>query len=757
MDRGTATPMPSILTSCIRNGRAAGRLIRKERRHDTDSASPIDGQGLPALEGAAARDLALLCWPGKPWVPQESGVRDVVVIGGGMCGMLAWLALRTGGIHDIRVLDRSPQGREGAWMTYARMETLRSPKHLTGPAFGMGALTFRAWFEAQFGAFAWATLDKIPRPMWMDYLCWYRDVLALPVENEVEVRRVTPLDGLLRLELAGPAAEEDFILTRRLIMATGREGLGQPSIPGFVAGLPRGEVWAHSSDAIDFTSLATKRVGVVGVGASAVDNAAEALEAGCAECRLLIRRQEMPRINKMMGIGSFGFTAGFPAMKDEWRWRFMRYSFVTQTPAPRGSTLRVSRHENAYFHFGAGVERVERVGDALRVEVAGGRVFELDFLVLGTGFTVEPEARTELGAAAGEVKLWRDAYTPPPEEAHAEMESFPYLSDSFAFQEREPGRAPWLRNVYCFNYGAAGQPGQGQRGHSRISDGAAWLTREIGRDALRRDLERHWQEMLDYAKARAGRQRMGGVGTGNRRPERQGRLMMPESTALDVAGLDGSGAVSAAVESRARVFEMTQAAEDAVLRPRETGAWSHAPARCTGRPYRDAERRARTRRAVRRGGRGVRRSRRSATGWRRGGAVARAGLHGQGGRAHARGGRSGHRGAAGGGDRRCRYRAALRVERLSRLSDSRDRGAAADAGRDAMTTVVRKFTRTVPHWQARVTPLDLAQANEAQLDALQVTPSNTKVSDYVLTLALDVESSGCARRSSTRSCTTRAG
>jgi uncharacterized peroxidase-related enzyme len=57
-----------------------------------------------------------------------------------------------------------------------------------------------------------------------------------------------------------------------------------------------------------------------------------------------------------------------------------------------------------------------------------------------------------------------------------------------------------------------------------------------------------------------------------------------------------------------------------------------------------------------------------------------------------------------------------------------------------MTTVVRKFTRTVPHWQPRVTPLDLAQASEAQLDALQVTPSNTKVSDYVLTLALDVES-----------------
>jgi len=57
-----------------------------------------------------------------------------------------------------------------------------------------------------------------------------------------------------------------------------------------------------------------------------------------------------------------------------------------------------------------------------------------------------------------------------------------------------------------------------------------------------------------------------------------------------------------------------------------------------------------------------------------------------------------------------------------------------------MAKVVHKFTRNVPHWQPRVTPVNLEEATEAQLEALQVTPSNTKVSDYVLTLAHDVES-----------------
>lgn len=57
-----------------------------------------------------------------------------------------------------------------------------------------------------------------------------------------------------------------------------------------------------------------------------------------------------------------------------------------------------------------------------------------------------------------------------------------------------------------------------------------------------------------------------------------------------------------------------------------------------------------------------------------------------------------------------------------------------------MSTVLKKFTRTVPHWEPRVQPVVLEEATEEQLDALKVTPSNTKVSEYVLTLAHDVES-----------------
>lgn len=456
--------------------------------------------GLAGLEERLARDLQDLCYPPANWVLPVEGaagpVADVVIVGGGMCGLVAWFALSRAGIRNVRIIDRSPEGFEGPWVTYARMETLRSPKTLTGPASGMASLTFQAWYRAQFGQDAWDRLDKIPRPMWMDYLRWYRRVLSIPVENGTALDRVEPEGNLLRLHLSGAAA--GTVLARKLVMATGRDGTGAPLIPGFVEGLDRAH-WAHSSDEIDFAALKGKRVAVIGVGASAIDNAAEALEAGAAEVRHLIRRERMPTINKFMGIGSYGFVCGFAGMSDEWRWRFMNYSFATQTPPPRGSTLRVSRHPNAYFHFGKAVSSMKHDGRAVQVRFADGTGIETDFVILGTGFTVDPLSRTEFGAAASEIRLWRDAYTPPAGEDSRDLGLFPYLNPDFSFQEKEPGRAPWLGSVYCFNYGSTVSLGKTSGDIPAVSTGGEWLGREMARKLYLEDIERYWQGLLDYS------------------------------------------------------------------------------------------------------------------------------------------------------------------------------------------------------------------------------------------------------------------
>lgn len=462
-----------------------------------------DETSLHALEARVRQDMDDLCRPAANWVVRRTQggahVHDVVIIGGGMCGMLVWNALESGGIRNTRIVDKSCEGVEGPWLSYARMETLRSPKQLTGPANGMASLTFRAWYRASFGEAQWQALDKIPRPMWMDYLRWYRKVLNIPIENEVEVKRIEPEGEYLKLTLEGRKTAEPSILARRVVMATGRDGTGRPNIPTFMDGVAR-NYWAHSADKIDFKALKDKRIAVVGVGASAVDNAAEALEAGAAEVRLLIRRKEMPTVNKMMGIGSFGFTCGYATLLDEWRWRFMQYSFATQTPAPHGSTKRVSRHKNAYFHFGKAVSNVRLGEDELEIDIADGSMLRTEFLILGTGFTTDPMLRTEFGEAAGAIRLWQDAYRPPENEANPDLSQFPYLSSDFTFQEKIPGKHRWFAKVHCFNYGATASLGKVSGDIPGISDGAAWLARDIAAKLYAEDIETHWQDIQDYAK-----------------------------------------------------------------------------------------------------------------------------------------------------------------------------------------------------------------------------------------------------------------
>ncbi|GAK71917.1 putative oxidoreductase [Agrobacterium rubi TR3 = NBRC 13261] len=459
---------------------------------------------LAALNARVKQDLAFLNYPAANWSKpltstEGSQVSDTVIIGGGMCGLVAWLALTRAGIANLRIVDRAPKGSEGPWVTYARMETLRSPKNLLGPALGIASLTFRAWYTATHGEEAWEALYRIPRPMWMEYLKWYREVLGVPVENDTHVTRVIPReDGLLELEISGGNAPS--IITRKLVLATGRDGLGEPTVPDFIKGLQRHKSWAHSADAVDFSNLKGKRVVVIGVGASAMDNAAEALEAGAKEVRLLARRKTMPTVNKLMGIGSYGVTAGFAKIDPQWRWRLMDYSTRQQTPAPHGSTLRVSRHANAFFHFDCGIREMKEEAGEVVIPTLNGRVFHTDFVILGTGFSIDPASRPELSPYQDKIACWEDRYTPPAGEGNPGLGRFPWLEEDFSFTEKHPGTAPWLKDIHCFNYSSAISLGKVSGDIPAISEGALWLARGIAASLFIRDIDYHWEALQAYEK-----------------------------------------------------------------------------------------------------------------------------------------------------------------------------------------------------------------------------------------------------------------
>ncbi|MCP3474885.1 NAD(P)/FAD-dependent oxidoreductase [Bradyrhizobium sp. CCGUVB1N3] len=459
--------------------------------------------GLATLEERLKQDLSWLELPAKSWVPRRAvegeAVVDVVIVGAGMAGLVASAMLKRLGVDNHLVLDRARAGKEGPWVTFARMRTLRSPKELTGPAMGMPALTFRAFYEAQYGRDAWKALDRAPRTMWMDYLVWYRKVLNLPVRNEVTVERIhARADELFELDVSERGAPRK-ILARHVVLATGRDGLGGVYVPPLADGIDR-HFWAHSSDAIDFEKLCGRRVAVVGAGASAMDNAAVALESGAARLDLFIRRADIPRINKFTGIGSQGVVHGFAGLTDAWKWRFLDHTLKAQTPPPRQSVLRVSGYPHARFHLASPIDDLAVKGDHLVVTTPKGR-YETDFIIFGTGFKVDLALRPELEEFAPHIRFWRDRFPAPVGMDNAELEGSPDLGDIFQFQERVAGACPMLSRLYCFNYPATLSHGKLSGDIPAISEGADRLARGIVRRLFVEDRELHFANLKAFATA----------------------------------------------------------------------------------------------------------------------------------------------------------------------------------------------------------------------------------------------------------------
>ena len=262
--------------------------------------------GLVQLEARLREELRYLDLPAKTWMPAHGlgdNHHDVVIIGGGMAGLTLHAALGFMGVSAC-IFDASPADLEGPWGTTARMETLRSPKQLTGPALGIPSLTFQAWYVAQFGESSWEKLNKIPRLQWLEYLNWYKRVLAIKVNNQHTLLSIDASKAdWVALQIRTPHGDTETHYARRLVLATGRDGLGGPSVPAVAHSLPK-TYWAHSSDTNDYALLKDKRVGVIGGGASAMDSAATALEAGAEQVSVLVRRPDFPRVNKGKGAGS---------------------------------------------------------------------------------------------------------------------------------------------------------------------------------------------------------------------------------------------------------------------------------------------------------------------------------------------------------------------------------------------------------------------------------------------------------------------
>lgn len=407
--------------------------------------------GLETLEAQVAHDLVKLGYGAPTWVRPRTGVHDVVIVGGGQSGLGTAFGLIRERISNILVIDENPPGLEGPWVSYARMMTLRTPKEIISIDLGVPSLTFRSWWEAQLGSAGWEKLGKIPRGAWMAYLCWFRRILDLPVENETKLTLIEPQsDGTHLLHLAGPGGART-IVARKVVLATGIQGGGEWHTPAFVKDkLPRSR-YAHTSEAIDYAALKGKRIAILGAGASSFDNAQHALALGVGEAHVFVRRSELPKVNPIRFMEQSGLIGRFTALDDAAKYAVMASFFQRNQPPTNDTFTRAAAEPGFHLHLGAPWLSVAETGGGVEVETPQGR-FTFDFLVLSTGLVTDPALRPELALVAPDIARWRDRYDAPAAIANPLIDDHPYLGPGFQLQAKDPQGAAKLHGLFAFNY-----------------------------------------------------------------------------------------------------------------------------------------------------------------------------------------------------------------------------------------------------------------------------------------------------------------
>jgi cation diffusion facilitator CzcD-associated flavoprotein CzcO len=318
-------------------------------------------------------------------------------------------------------------------------------------------------------------------------------VLNLPVRNDTGIVGIEQRGAVL----AATTDRGEVLLARKIVLATGIAGSGAWLIPDFIENnLPR-DRYGHTSEAIDFTALAGKRVGVLGAGASAFDNAATALEAGAARVQLCVRRRLLPRVNPYRWMEQAGFLSQFAELPDLMRWRFMRHIFTMNQPPPPDTVARCAAFPQFSAHPGTPWLDARMEGEEIRITTPGGEL-AFDYVVIGAGFVMDASRRPELAHFAPAIARWSDRFTPPEGEEDAVLASYPYLTRSFTFTEREPGTAPALAQLYNFTFGAMPSMGLSGASISGLKFGVRRLVNAICRDFFLEDAEAHYLSLLNY-------------------------------------------------------------------------------------------------------------------------------------------------------------------------------------------------------------------------------------------------------------------
>lgn len=397
------------------------------------------------------------------WTPED--MKPIVIIGAGMAGITASFELKRLGVSKILLIDKNDAGKEGPWTTSARMRHLRSGKTLLGPAIQFPEYSFEHYYKNSKGEEAWETLYKIPNADWQDYLQWLRRILELEVLNQEYVEELKVQKDSITVK-----TDKSKIEASKVIISTGRSGFGGPSFPDWIDQIPR-DKYIHTSEIYDVSRLKGLKVAVIGTGASGLDAAGAALEAGASQVDLMCRSKKINNVNKGIATAYSGYSLGYYYLSDEDKLRFTDAHTEGLSTPPFESILRIKGHPNLNVIYECDIIPKD-----------------YDFIFLATGFKVDVKNVPFLKGL--DIDVWGNHMTEEQKEKYKFAPNWPYLGEYF---ELTP-----YNNIYCFNHGATLTHGNVAGDIPGIGIGANRLARGIAIDIFLKNKEHFYQELVDF-------------------------------------------------------------------------------------------------------------------------------------------------------------------------------------------------------------------------------------------------------------------
>jgi pyridine nucleotide-disulfide oxidoreductase len=250
-------------------------------------------------------------------------------------------------------------------------------------------------------AYAASIGESVPSPLplerFVDYGLWVQRHVA-PGPDRRPVEKIEPARDGFRLTLV----DGETVTAAQVVVAAGIAPFAVR--PREFDRLPP-EAASHSSDHTDFSSLAGRRVVVVGAGQSALESAALLREAGC-EVEVLARAQRVfflrrqPWIHKLGPLTRLMFApaevgpAGMSRLIALPHWyrhlpRTLQDRFAVRALRPAGAAWLIPRLHDVPIRSAAAVAAAERVNGHVRLSLSDGSDRRVDHVVLATGYRVD--------------------------------------------------------------------------------------------------------------------------------------------------------------------------------------------------------------------------------------------------------------------------------------------------------------------------------------------------------------------------------